>query len=637
MNERIALTPNTTTEHERETPNMLDTPTTTDPTIAHQEPTDGADALDRDEDLAAIAAALAIAHADSDNDRMFMLTVDAECIVGRDGIDAWLAENAPFARRRVDPEPQAQIEPASDPVVEPAAPRAHEPQTEKVRLGLIRSSREAQQRVGGVSDELVDEYYEVMLRGDRHFPPLMVFFDGEVYHVADGHHRFLAALKAFGPNNDIRCFVQPGSLRDAIVCSCGANADHGARRTNADKQHAIETLLNDIVWGAWSNNAIAMRCHVSDKTVAKYRTELASLRKSEVSPQRAYTGKHGTTSKMDTGCIGKGKRAAKPPKTKHASPIDNEAPVAEAPVTVAEPSAPAPTQPDAAVNEAVIAPAIAADAPTADASSWAPQWAGSQLIKTPETYGLVFSDQVLHEAEGEVGRVREMLDVPGWVNRQHLMMARRVAMKIAAQWQDLADELDARMAAESGADDRQLDLVVMANAATDAAQDAPPPPAEPVLAGEIHAGTPESTPPTTPTAETCPAPVSRPPAAIAANGEQNATPEAELEEIAKRIARLNLVIPLDASNDPALLINVAKLLERSWRAVQELVPAKDNPDAVFRLAERTRRWRAWATPIHVEKECPFLRQFCKENDVKIALPHAVYQGGRKGRAEPEAE
>jgi ParB-like chromosome segregation protein Spo0J len=171
-------------------------------------------------------------------------------------------------------------------VEEPGAesgPTTQGQKTSKVLLSAITSSPEAQQRAGGISDELVDEYCDAMMRGAPRFPPLTVFYDGVDYHIADGHHRFLSALKAFGPKNEIECVVYAGSLRDAIVCSCGANAVHGARRTNADKRRAIATLLNDAEWLAWSDSTIAMRCHVSDKTVAKYRAELASLRKSAVS------------------------------------------------------------------------------------------------------------------------------------------------------------------------------------------------------------------------------------------------------------------------------------------------------------------------------------------------------------------
>lgn len=119
-----------------------------------------------------------------------------------------------------------------------------------------------------IFEETRDQYIEAMGRGDP-FPPLVVFFDGEDYWLADGFHRYHAAraLKRSGFN----CDVTQGGQRDAILFSVGANADHGRLRTNDDKRRAVLRLLTDPEWSQWSDREIARRCRVDHKTVAALR------------------------------------------------------------------------------------------------------------------------------------------------------------------------------------------------------------------------------------------------------------------------------------------------------------------------------------------------------------------------------
>jgi transposase-like protein len=69
--------------------------------------------------------------------------------------------------------------------------------------------------------------------------------------------------------------LRSGPRRDAIVHAAGANADHGLRRTNADKRRAVETLLRDGEWSQWSDREIARRCQVSAPLVGNIRRELS--------------------------------------------------------------------------------------------------------------------------------------------------------------------------------------------------------------------------------------------------------------------------------------------------------------------------------------------------------------------------
>ena len=88
-------------------------------------------------------------------------------------------------------------------------------------------------------------------------------------------------------------------MRDAKLFAAGANADHGLRRTQADKRSAILALLTDKEWRGWSDREIARRTATSDKTVAKVRRELsgAGVNAEIRIEERTFTTKHGTEAK----------------------------------------------------------------------------------------------------------------------------------------------------------------------------------------------------------------------------------------------------------------------------------------------------------------------------------------------------
>ncbi|MBW4640774.1 MAG: ParB/RepB/Spo0J family partition protein [Gloeocapsa sp. UFS-A4-WI-NPMV-4B04] len=106
------------------------------------------------------------------------------------------------------------------------------------------------------------------------FPPILVFYDGEKYWLADGFHRVAAAKKL--ELSEIAATIRKGTRRDAVLYSVGANATHGLRRTNADKRRSVLTLLGDEEWSQWSNNQIAKQIGVAEGLVRKIKEELSS-------------------------------------------------------------------------------------------------------------------------------------------------------------------------------------------------------------------------------------------------------------------------------------------------------------------------------------------------------------------------
>ncbi len=94
-------------------------------------------------------------------------------------------------------------------------------------------------------------------------PPCVVCHDGEHYYLADGHHRLMAAREA--GCTEIPCEVRQGTRTDALWHALGSNADHGLKRTPADRRNAILTAYR--LGPQLSNCEIARRCKVSESLV----------------------------------------------------------------------------------------------------------------------------------------------------------------------------------------------------------------------------------------------------------------------------------------------------------------------------------------------------------------------------------
>ncbi|HVA45835.1 MAG TPA: ParB N-terminal domain-containing protein [Pirellulales bacterium] len=122
-------------------------------------------------------------------------------------------------------------------------------------------------------DGLVVEEYVERMRSPDVFPPIVVFFDGQDFWLADGFHRFRAHSRLEHPT--VECRVLQGTRRDAVLFALKANNTHGLRRTNADKRHAVKLVLADEEWSKRSNRWIAEVCGVGHDLVGGLRGQLA--------------------------------------------------------------------------------------------------------------------------------------------------------------------------------------------------------------------------------------------------------------------------------------------------------------------------------------------------------------------------
>ena len=166
-----------------------------------------------------------------------------------------------------------------------------------LRLEQIRTDGGTQPRAQ-MDWTVVAEYAADMGNGAT-FPPVVVFYDGSEYWLADGFHRVEAA-KSLGLV-EIAADVRQGTLEDAKWYSYSANKLHGLRRSNEDKRRAVEAALAHPYASRHSGEEIARHCGVSNATISRYRNSISYIVRDD--EQRTVT-RNGTTYTMDTANIG---------------------------------------------------------------------------------------------------------------------------------------------------------------------------------------------------------------------------------------------------------------------------------------------------------------------------------------------
>jgi hypothetical protein len=118
-------------------------------------------------------------------------------------------------------------------------------------------------------DERVVEHYRELMAEGVAFPPVSAVQDddGNLW-LWDGFKRYEACRRA--GHQIVLVDVTPGTRRDAILKSVGANAAHGQPRSPEAVKRAIYTLLDDPEWSALSGREIAKHVGVSHTTVQRW-------------------------------------------------------------------------------------------------------------------------------------------------------------------------------------------------------------------------------------------------------------------------------------------------------------------------------------------------------------------------------
>ena len=141
-------------------------------------------------------------------------------------------------------------------------------QSANLMIDKIRTDGDTQSRAH-IDEEVVAEY-AAHYQNDTALPPVLVFYDGSDYWLAEGFHRLHAALRA--GLTELPFEVRKGTREDAAWASAGANQAHGLRRTNADKRRAVEMAL--ALKADLSDRAIAEHVGVGHPMVADVRDQL---------------------------------------------------------------------------------------------------------------------------------------------------------------------------------------------------------------------------------------------------------------------------------------------------------------------------------------------------------------------------
>lgn len=148
-----------------------------------------------------------------------------------------------------------------------------EPEIREILLEQIDQDHELQMRVD-MDWEHVDDLI-IALDDGRDVPPVDLFVDGEradYYWLGDGWHRVLAARQ--GKIGKIKARIHAGGKEAALKHALGANAAHGLRRTNRDKQKAVKTAVE--MFPKMSARQIAEVCKVSHNFAAEMKKQVSS-------------------------------------------------------------------------------------------------------------------------------------------------------------------------------------------------------------------------------------------------------------------------------------------------------------------------------------------------------------------------
>jgi hypothetical protein len=137
----------------------------------------------------------------------------------------------------------------------------------KISLSNVRIDGGTQSRLA-IDQSVVYHYVECMKEGDE-FPALDTVFDGSVYWLVDGFHRY-HAYKLLGIKQ-IDVIYKPGTQLEAQVMSFGVNGRHGKPRSIEDKRNAVEQALVHELTKDKSNYELAKICVVSQSFVASVR------------------------------------------------------------------------------------------------------------------------------------------------------------------------------------------------------------------------------------------------------------------------------------------------------------------------------------------------------------------------------
>lgn len=161
-----------------------------------------------------------------------------------------------------------------------------------VTLDEITIDPEIQVRVGGLDEETVEKYVQILLNGGEFADPIILYRDektGELF-LADGFHRVESdrrGLKRLEPGQTIKALrgeIRPGGREGALEEAEEANLRHGKELSTADKRNIFERRVKrGHEWTQRSDRDIAALLGVDRKTIGNWRRAALSPT-GEISP-----------------------------------------------------------------------------------------------------------------------------------------------------------------------------------------------------------------------------------------------------------------------------------------------------------------------------------------------------------------
>ncbi len=144
-------------------------------------------------------------------------------------------------------------------------------------LKIEQINRSGGTQIRAAYDRPTVERYKDLHEACVELPPIIVFFDGSDYWLADGFHRVQAKIEHGEICSTevvrIKSEVRSGTQRDAIKYALSANANHGLPRSRDDIRRAIFRCLDDAEWSKLSNVKIASLCCCSESMIRKVKGE----------------------------------------------------------------------------------------------------------------------------------------------------------------------------------------------------------------------------------------------------------------------------------------------------------------------------------------------------------------------------
>ena len=180
------------------------------------------------------------------------------------------------------------------------------------------NTREVDSEILGEYKDVINSYHREVVQGNGtswqdHWNELPRITKSN--HLWSGFHTVTAAREVFSVGGEIRCIVEGENYRDAYFLATRTNAQHGRRRTNAEKQTSVDRWLNDEETNLWTDSYIAKQCHVTHVFVGKRR--LATI--SSQPTKRKFINAKGDIEWMHTTRIGKTQPPPDPPSPPPAS------------------------------------------------------------------------------------------------------------------------------------------------------------------------------------------------------------------------------------------------------------------------------------------------------------------------------